>query len=106
VQIIGKRIYKQPVFPFVEDPENPIKDYLVAFRLPDGSVKELQVGNSTKLRKTKREGVYDSLHEGDTGKLAFKEMENIENLYHHDEDKHLNWEGRLFISFEKDPCVK
>jgi len=60
--------------------------YIVAFQLPDGTEKELRVGkiNSSKL--------YNSINDGDTGILTYKEKENVKAE-----------SDRRFISFEKDP---
>ena len=93
VKVIGKRKSEQLKF----KSQASVFDYIVAFGFPDGSQKELQVGNSVKSDSV----IYDAIHKGDTGKLTFKERENIEAHYHV-KDKHLHWNGRLFINFEKD----
>ena len=60
--------------------------YLITFKFFDGSIKELRVGTGKDTRK-----VYDSFNEGETGILTYKERENAQS-----------YEGRQFVSFEKD----
>ena len=93
VKVIGKRTSEQ--FKFKSD--DSVFDYIIAFGFQDGSIKELRVGNSVKSDSV----IYDSIHEGDTGELIFKEREDIEAHYYRN-DKQDHWNGRLFINFKND----
>ena len=77
--------------------------YIVAFKFIDGSVKEMRIDvHSTKTKKQEVScDLYDALKEGDTGTITYKEVENVEEKYGYTEDVY--YDGRLFISFEKDP---
>ena len=87
VEVIGKRIkYNR-----IQGSRRSNKTYIVSFKFPDGSEKELQVG------KINRSEIYDSMHKGDTGMLVYKERADIEKL----KKEELQWAGRRFISFEK-----
>ena len=91
VEVIGKRRIPgdgDAIFP----------NYIVAFILPDGTVKELRVKTEGSNEQRERE-VYDSIHEGEKGILVYIEVENIEEKYKDD----ICYYGRLFIGFEKDP---
>ena len=73
--------------------------FYISFKFSDGSVKEFEVGRDSIGRGIIREPynkVYDSLNEGDTGILTYKELKNAENRYYTPSSY------RLFISFEKD----
>ena len=76
--------------------------FIVAFKLHDGSIKELEV--DTHITRNSKEDVscslYNAINEGETGTLIYKELENIEEKYKGKED--MAFDGRLFISFEKD----
>lgn len=61
--------------------------YIVVFRFADGSEKEFAV----------EEKVYESVKENDSGKLTYKESENIEKNF----KEGYHFFGRHFISFEK-----
>ena len=63
--------------------------YLATFEFPDGSKKEFKIGGP---RKT--------IYIGDTGMLTYHESKFIEDIYREETDR---WQGRLIISFEKDP---
>jgi len=67
---------------------------IVAFSFPDSSVKEL------KIDKGSFSSAYDSIHEGDTGILIYKEIKNIDKKYKNNEN--MRYDGRFFISFERD----
>jgi len=69
-------------------------NYIVAFRLPDGTEKELQVLSASPSISPV---IFDNLQEGDTGTLSFQEHKNISKWKDTDQ-----WEHRRFISFEKD----
>jgi len=96
VEVVGKRIHitgheRAPKY----------RDYyvfIVAFEFPDGSVKELQVEDD--LKKESYSSLYESIDEGDTGVLTYKEIENVEKKYQNED---IRYYGRLLISFEKDP---
>ena len=83
VEVAGKRII---------DRDEVYTRYLVVFKFSDGSVKELKVGAYSER------AIYDSIQEGDTGKLIYKEIDNIEQFKDED-DRRVR---RLFIRFEKD----
>jgi len=68
---------------------------IVAFRLPDGTEKELKVGSSSFSNDL---SVFNNLQEGDTGMLSFQEHKNINNSDKRFED----WAYRYFLSFEKE----
>jgi len=85
VEVVGKRVRPTSV-------RHGKDSYIVAFKFPDGSVKELEVGIG-------RRKVYDSIQEGDTGMLTYKERENIEEKIKNEE---LQFDGRRFISFKRD----
>lgn len=66
--------------------------YYVTFEFPDGLVKEIKVDFISLSGRSKIEpysSIYDSLIEGNTGILTYKEIED--------------YDVRSFISFEKDP---
>jgi len=97
VEVIGKRIYQS------SDNGKVWSTYIVAFRFPDGSVKELSVGtNSSRINSNRDDhnSIYDSINQGDTGILIYKEIEKIEEKYKNED---LRYDGRQFIGFEKDP---
>jgi hypothetical protein len=74
--------------------------FIFAFEFSDGSVKELEVGDrGIRSNESISNLAYDSIHEGDTGTLIYKEIRNNENVYKN-EDMH--YAGRFFISFERD----
>jgi len=79
VEVIQKRIKKK----------DTTYTYLVAFKFPDGSVKEFKVDK----RK-----LYDAIHEGDTGTLIYKEREDISQAI---ENENRRWSGRRFVYFTK-----
>ena len=72
--------------------------YYVAFKFPDGTIKEFKVDHiSTRdFKKEINSSVYDSIFESDTGILTYKELENAENRFF----SPTNY--REFHSFEKD----
>lgn len=79
-------------------------DYIVAFKFPDGSGKELLVGRVGRVsEKESKQGYtcpsYDAISEGDVGVLTYKEIANIEKKYKNEDIRYV---GRSFISFEKD----
>jgi len=84
----GKRPYNALGYVYY-DSESVYTHYIVAFKCPDGAIKELRV-NSEKM--------YDSLREGDTGILTYKERGSIEKKI---ESENLCYKDRLFIGFEK-----
>jgi len=94
VEVVGKRIRE-----WGDGPElSPSSDYIVAFKFSDGSVKELAVASGASyLNEPKR--IYNSFNTGDKGILAYKEIENIEDKYTTEEER---YNGRKFISFDKD----
>ena len=69
--------------------------YIVAFKFPDGSIKELKVGRDDDR------GFYDYLQEGDTGTLTYKEIANIEERRKNEDARYAS---RLFIGFKKGPA--
>jgi len=90
VEVVGKRIYWD-----VSD-SGSYEDYIISFKFPDNSVKEIQVGgDGWKTKKT----VYDSINEGDIGTLSYREEKDIEKRS--TKEKWL-YRRRQFISFEKD----
>jgi len=96
VEVVGKR--------YVSDGsiDGSIDYYIVAFKFSDNSVKEFEVGSGGFLALNNPRGVYDSVKEGDTGTLTYREIENIEEKYKKEE---LHYAGREFIGFEKDPVL-
>jgi len=80
VEVVGKRAFGTVLIP----------SHIVAFKFPDDSIKELDVGYK----------VFESIQGHDTGKLTYTEEENSEKRKR---KKNERWSGRLFISFEKDP---
>ena len=79
VTLTGKRIKEYSDFP---------DDYLFVFKFPDHSKKEFILSGKE---------CYDSFHEGDTGMLIYKEMQNIE-----DKKESIQCRYRHLMSFEKD----
>ena len=69
--------------------------YIVSFKFPDGSVKELNVGAYCKNQNESRK-FYESINEGDTGKLTYRGSGNMGVI------KSESWHGRFLIRFEKD----
>ena len=99
VEVIDKRIriYSSGSRP------NKSYTYIVAFKYSDSSVKEFSVDTIFTKGSNKEappSSVYDNIHEGDTGILAYKEIKNIEKKYKNNED--MRYDGRFFISFERD----
>jgi len=101
VEIVGKRIREYQSPGTGEAPSKIYSTYIVAFKFTDGSVKELEVAYTSRDPK-KKEGpcyIYDSLHEGDTGILIYKEIENIEEKCKNEE---MRYDYRLFVRFTRD----
>ena len=101
-EIISKRIIKDSFYgktSFVN-----VYIYIISFKFPDGSIKELRVDRQSyhnRLKKNDPDSFqYDSLTVGDTGILTYKEIENIEERV---KNENVRYGSRLFISFEKDP---
>ena len=100
VEVIGKRIRKYTnSLSGRSGGSRTYFDYIVAFEFPDGSVKELEV-DSNSVRDS---SIYDAIHEGDTGILIYKEIKNIEQRI---KKENMRFDGRLFISFEKDSSLE
>jgi len=89
-EIIEKRIVEERS----GDGDGFTYHYIVAFEFSNGTVKELRVGVERSGHKR-----YDALNEGDTGILTYKERTDIEEKY---KNENIRFEGRRFISFEKD----
>jgi hypothetical protein len=87
-EVIGKRRQRDSVVN-----SRDLIYYIISFKLSDGLVKELQVGDDL-CRE-----VFDSIYVGDTGMLLYKEIENIEENIRREERY---WTGRRFIGFKKD----
>ena len=94
VEVIGKRIREHSN---ISGEGSTTYTYIVAFKFSDGSVKEFDV--DTNGGNGNRREVYDSFYVGDTGILTYKERANIEE---HIKTENMRWNGRRFISFEKD----
>ena len=94
VEVVEKRIISESAG------EDYTYHYIVAFKFPDNSVKEIEVGRGGNFALNNPTGVYDSVGKGDTGILTYKEIENIEEKYKKEDRR---YKGRLFISFWKDP---
>nr|DAQ47105.1 MAG TPA: Protein of unknown function (DUF2500) [Caudoviricetes sp.] len=76
-------------------------EYRIFYEFSDGSVKEFEVDRvwvSGSSNTSPYSPVYDELKEGDNGLLTYKEIENNEQKY----NEALQYQGRKFISFEKD----
>ena len=91
VEVIGKRVGPSSI-----DTYTP--DYIVEFKFPDDSVKELSTYVKG-LTSTEWQELYNSISVGDTGILTYSEIENIEGRFKNERSR---WRGRQFISFEKD----
>jgi len=81
VEIVGKRTSES--FSTGSRRSRPATYYtfIVSFNFPDGSVKEFAAGKTSQKIGSKQKACcseYDSLHEGDTGILIYKEIANIE----------------------------
>ena len=63
--------------------------YLATFEFSDGAKREFNIGVS-----------YREIYIGDAGTLTYHESKFIEDIYREETDR---WQGRLIISFEKDP---
>jgi len=120
VKVIGKRI-KREYHVDTDDMRRTtytyIGDHIIAFKLADGSVKEFVVDININPKATRAEPhirtslkgheidscykreIYESIHVSDTGILTYKERKNIQKKIKREE---MRYEGRLFISFEKD----
>ena len=96
VEVVGKRISIYSSSGSKRNKSTTYYTYIVTFKLPDGSVKELEV-DSNSVRDS---SIYDAIHEGDTGILIYKEIKNIEQRI---KKENMRFDGRRFISFEKDP---
>ena len=92
VEVVGKRIRVSNNF----GKRYSFTSYsnIVAYKFPDGLVKELEIDTG------KFSSAYDSIHEGDTGILIYKEIKNIEKKYKNNDS--MRYDGRFFISFERD----
>ena len=88
-EVIGKRIAIKR-----EGDSPDTYYYIVAFKLPDGSQKELQLG----INEPGEEN-YNAIHEGYAGILTYKERKNIEKRYKYEA---IRFMGRQFISFQTD----
>jgi hypothetical protein len=75
--------------------------YYATFKFPDSSVKEFEIGVDffKKGHHCHFGKIYASMCEGDTGKLTYKESEELINRINKEEYLH---KGREFVSFEKD----
>ena len=97
VEVVSKRVIKERRRRFTTR-----YTYIVTFEFSDGSAKEVEVDrNSTRGNPITElyNFIYDTIDEGDTGILTYKEIENIEVYF---ENENLCRGGRKFISFEKD----
>lgn len=106
VEVIGKRIREHRTGGSKFSPSTTIYYYLITFKLSDGSEKEIFVGRNSQRQSGERKvscPTYDAIHEGDTGILTFKEIDNMEERY---KDENVRWMGRTFLSFEKDHLPK
>ena len=86
-EITGKRTIKQYGSASQGAAERRIPKCIVAFKLSDGSEKELRIEYE----------LFNKLQEGDTGVLSFQENKNMDKWK--EESK---WAHRHFVSFEKD----
>ena len=103
VEVVGKRIKKSKTGVRRFGGSKLVYSYIVAFKFPDGSVKELGVGSTSKALTDKTEvsnSAGDALHEGDTGVITYKEIEVSKQRRLENEDLRVG--DRLFLSFEKD----
>jgi len=101
VEVVGKRVRRYHSSGSKGSSGVTSYTYIVAFQFPDGSVKEFRVGRQSKKNGTEGNvacSLYDSIYEGNTGILSYKELSNIEKK----RNEGMHWEHRRFISFEKD----
>ena len=112
VKVIGKRL-KRDVTHAKGYVYTVIVDCIVSFKFADGSVKELTVGEGDGYESIYKRGepvesefvkgicneIWESIQEGNTGILTYKERENIKEKIPKKEN---HYKGRLFISFVKD----
>ena len=100
VEVVGKRIKEVRAGGLRSGGPRTNYHYIVSFKFPDGSVKELEVGMINIKNKQEISCVtYDAIHEGDTGILTYQEIKNLEK---HIKNEDMYWSGRRFISFKKD----
>ena len=85
VEVAGKRIRKYSSGKHAS--RVTVYSNIVAFSFPDGSLKELEIDTGPSS------SVYNSIHEGDTGVLIYKELKNIEKKY---KDEAFRYVGRFF----------
>ena len=86
VRVVGKRIrtaYIETEYG-MEDRKYP--QYLISFEFLDGVEKEFEIPGNLKISLE----IYDSIQEGDTGMLSYKESKNAKT-----------YEKRRFINFKK-----
>ena len=100
-EVASKRIIKDSFYG--KHSSIDIYIYVISFKFPDDSIKELQVDRQSYRWPPKNDPdsvQYDSLTVGDIGILTYKEIENIEERV---QNENVRYGSRLFISFEKDP---
>lgn len=100
-EVASKRIIKDSFYG--KHSSIDIYIYVISFKFPDDSIKELQVDRQSYRWPPKNDPdsvQYDSLTVGDIGILTYKEIENIEERV---KNENVRYGSRLFISFEKDP---
>ena len=89
VKVVEKRIETTTVYDAAVEHSSVKYYHLATFEFSDGSKKEFNIGVS-----------YNDIYIGDTGMLTYHEKKDIEDKYREETDR---WQGRLIISFEKDP---
>jgi|GEM_PF-5039012 len=76
--------------------------YFASFKFPDGSVKEFDLG-CVRVRGFKEPvSAYAAIEIGDTGRLKYKEISNLEQRIPKESIRHA---GRYFWSFKKDEAA-
>jgi len=95
VQVVNKRMRE------CSGEDSNTYHYYASFKFPDNSEKEFEIGiDYTNKGKWRTFGnIYDCMHKGDTGRLTYKESEEIVRKI---KNANRHWFGRSFIRFEKD----
>lgn len=89
VKVVDKRIEDTYVYDAATEQTSLMHYYLATFEFSDGAKREFNIGVS-----------YREIYIGDAGTLTYHESKFIEDIYREKTDR---WQGRLIISFEKDP---
>ena len=99
VEVVGER---KVAYSFDRRTHSQKYYFVIAFMLPDGTTKELEidVGTTKEIEETES-SPYNAIYEGDKGILIFQELEDIVERFEGREDE--SYLGRRFIRFAKDP---